>query len=156
MSRHPGQLRRLPFAPPIAVIEYSDGSRFIWPDDYDTDELPTIGDSDPDGMTVIAVLNAEQLTIEQEEPSTPIVALRAPYSLRDRDQNDPLPTTTDFETVNRSLGDLAEFVAKIHDVDHLRRLCRAEIQGRGIAALPRRGALALLDAAIDTTEQRTR
>lgn len=52
-----------------------------------------------------------------------------------------LPTTADFEFVNRAVPLLRTKLAEVDDVDHLRRLLEAERQGRGEGHKARRGAL---------------
>jgi len=52
-----------------------------------------------------------------------------------------LPTTADFEFVNRAVPLLRTKLVEVADVDHLRRLLEAERQGRGGGHKARRGAL---------------
>ena len=61
-----------------------------------------------------------------------------------------LPTAADFAFVDRDLSELAAALAEQTDLLALRRIRRAEEEGRGRALKPRKGALELIDRRINT------
>lgn len=164
-----------------AVIVYDDQSRELWPDDFEKDApRPFLGQQlERSGETreVVDLLHhatgepigarpAAQPPASTTKPKhagdAPDIGAEAAAaektrraeldSLR-RDQ-DTLPTTADFEfvaaTPTKKLRE--RLAADVTTLEHARRLVRAEEQGRGVGAAPRKDALAMLRAHVAKLE----
>lgn len=150
-----------------AVVVYEDGSRDLWPDDYPKDTpRPKPGER---WTTDRGELVVEQLVHHETGEPFETVADAAPPKLaavpdlppesdewETADRRTPeeiaaeaeLPTAAHLDAVNVPLTELGAVLAAATDLAELRRLLKAEQQGRGIAAKPRPKAVAMIEAAI--------
>ena len=152
-----------------AVIVYDDGSRDLWPDDHPKDTpRPKVGEkwtTDRGDLVVVELLNhetGEPITAPPPPPAGEVPALPEPEAEPEAEWETPdrrsadeleaeatLPTSADLKAMDVALDRLPKLIGSITDVQHLRRLRRAEEQGRGKAAAPRVKALALIDRRLE-------
>ena len=134
-------LRRADPAPELAGEKDHDVDGFVVGssgelDDQDDDEDPYELDDADEVDTYADVVPFEK----------PEKAAEAPPLPGEEELARRLPTSVDFAFVDTTVPILAEKLAEVVDVEHLRRLVEAERQGRGRGLVARKGALDALYA----------
>ena len=139
-----------------AVVVYHDGARDLWPDDYPKDApRPKIGDKylTENGVALVTELLHHETGEAIGDPVVPSPApadgwetaepLR-PLTAEEEETRRieaTLPTSADFAFVDVQISELLGKLAAVTDLDHARRIEKAERQGRGRGLKPRAGAM---------------
>jgi hypothetical protein len=153
-----------------AVVVYDDGSRALWPDEFDRDVLrPTIGEDDVadlldpttgesfglagdvgEGGSTDATATDDDGSLSPAE----VAALdEMTIPLEDDDWEDVpavdnLPTSVDFEVLAGTVKQITADVEACTDIGRLLRLLRGERQGAGSASKPRASLITAIEARI--------